>query len=371
LAHFSLGNRQTLHNSLFVVTSAMDFDDLDDEIEKRVEAGEDVACHVVENQQPVKGTVLPLMTRSLKLPDFSRLPAAKKKALPPYNGESPPSRSPVLRLLCIHGAADSYAADWCVLENEAPFNVEVATHEFPGHGHRDTEDFCTTLDELVDDCFDAFKDAMNTGAFAFLAHSIGALMAIKVAKRARAELGVEPVFVVMLERGAAQHPLFTEKGAQWLRDEPVSFFEVWNPTVFKLYKSAGEVGARTLKMWATDQILDQDAIPVGFHLFKCPLLAVGAEVSWRTWVKMEELSEEMKDVTRKKMTIGAYMKEKDGKAFQGHFPEWTYEGWQEWTEHPAGCRIIECKDATHMDVKLNEQFRHELWKSVKQIIDNF
>ena len=69
---------------------------------------------------------------------------------------------------------------------------------------------------------------------------------------------------------------------------------------------AGEVGARTLKMWATDQILDQDAIPVGFHLFKCPLLAVGAEVSWRTWVKMDELSEEMKDVTRKKMTIGTH-----------------------------------------------------------------
>lgn len=79
---------------------------------------------------------------------------------------------------------------------------------------------------------------IGAGAFAFLAHSIGTLMAIKVAKRARAELGVEPVFVVMLERGAAQHPLFTEKGAQWLRDEPVSFFEVWNPTVFKLYKSA-------------------------------------------------------------------------------------------------------------------------------------
>lgn len=36
----------------------MDFDDLDDEIEKRVQDGEEVACHVVENQQPVKGTVL-------------------------------------------------------------------------------------------------------------------------------------------------------------------------------------------------------------------------------------------------------------------------------------------------------------------------
>lgn len=349
----------------------MDFDDLDEEIEKRVEAGEDVACHVVENLQPVKGSVLPLMTRSMKLPDFSRLPAAKKKALPPYNGSSPPSREPVLRLLCIHGAADSYAADWCVLENEAPANVEVATHEFPGHGHRDTEDFCTTLDELVDDCFDAFKDAMNTGAFAFLGHSIGALMAIKVAKRARAELGVEPVFVVMLERGAAQHPLFTESGAQWLRDDPVSFFEVWNPTVFSLYKKAGEVGARTLNMWATDQIMDQDSIPVGYHLFKCPMLAVGAETSWQTWWKLDEISEELREMAIKKTTIGAYMKEKDGKVFQGHFPEWTYEGWKEWTEHPAGCRIIECKEATHMDIKLNEQFRRELWKTLKQVTDNF
>ena len=26
---------------------------------------------------------------------------------------------------------------------------------------------------------------------------------------------------------------------------------------------------------------------------------------------------------------GAYMVEKDGKLFQGHFPEWTYKGWQD------------------------------------------
>lgn len=118
---------------------------------------------------------------------------------------------------------------------------------------------------------------MKTGCFALLGHSIGALMAIKVAKRARRELGVEPVLVVMLERGAAQHPLFTEKGAQWLREEPASFFEAWNPMVYKLYKlpgpvseafsgvsryfsrSAGDLGARTLEMWAKEQIMDQAA----------------------------------------------------------------------------------------------------------------
>mmetsp|Transcript_96979 Transcript_96979/g.230677 ORF Transcript_96979/g.230677 Transcript_96979/m.230677 type:complete len:351 (+) Transcript_96979:33-1085(+) len=350
----------------------MDFDDLDEEINKRVQEGEDVAPNFVENHQPVKGTVLPKMTRGQRIPDFSKLPAAKKKALPPYNGEPEVERSPVLRLLCIHGAADSYAADWCVLENEAPPNIEVVCHEFPGHGHRDLEPLCSTLDELVDDCFEAFREAMDTGAFAILAHSIGALMAIKMAKRARAELGVEPVFVIMLERGAAQHPLFTERGAQWLREEPVGFFEFWNPMIYKLYKSAPpEVGERTLSMWAKEQIMDQDAIEVGYHSFKCPMLAMGAELSWHSWVKLEDLSDENKKLMMNKHEVGAYMVEKDGKLFQGHFPEWTYKGWQDWTEHPAGCRILQCKGANHMDVKLNEDFNQELWKALKQVIETF
>ncbi|CAE7756095.1 grsT [Symbiodinium microadriaticum] len=322
----------------------MDFDDLDEEISKRVQEGEAVAGNFVENRQPVKGTVLPKMRRTHQLPDFSRLPDRVKKTLAPYNGKAVSERSPVLRLLCIHGAADAYSVDWCNLEEEAPPEVEVATHEFPGHGHRDAEPFCVTLDELCDDCFDAFRDAMDTGAFALLGHSIGALVAIKIAKRARAELGVEPVAVIMLERGAAQHPLFTEVGAERLRSDPASFFEYWNPMVFKLYKSAGDIGKRTLDMWQKDQLMDQDAIEVGHHTFKCPLTAFAADGSWDSWVTLKDLDEKEAALTQQNIEAGAYRIEKDGKAFAGHFPAWTYDGWKDWTEHPKGCNIVKCKD---------------------------
>mmetsp|Transcript_27790 Transcript_27790/g.52148 ORF Transcript_27790/g.52148 Transcript_27790/m.52148 type:complete len:350 (+) Transcript_27790:36-1085(+) len=349
----------------------MDFDDLDDEINKRVQEGEDVACHVVENMQPVKGTVLPKMIRTNLLPDFSRLPERVKKTMPPYNGKPPGERSPVLRLLCIHGAADAYSVDWCDLEEEAPPEVEVATHEFPGHGHREREPFCKTLDELCDDCFEAFRDAMNTGAFVLLGHSIGALVAIKISKRARAELGVEPVSVIMLERGAAQHPLFTEAGAEKLRTDPVNFFEHWNPTVFKLYKSAGDVGKRTMDMWAVDQILDQDAIEVGYHTFRCPLTAFAADDSWNLWMKIDDMDEEKAALMRKNVGIGAYKEEKDGKLFFGHFPEWTYKGWKDWTEHPKGCRVVLCRDCDHMSVKKNAHFKEALWKLLKDAVASF
>jgi len=277
----------------------------------------------------------------------------------------------VLRLLCIHGAADAYSVDWCNLEEEAPPEVEVATHEFPGHGHRDAEPFCVTLDELCDDCFDAFRDAMDTGAFALLGHSIGALVAIKIAKRARAELGVEPVAVIMLERGAAQHPLFTEVGAERLRTDPVSFFEYWNPTVFKLYKSAGDIGKRTLDMWQKDQLMDQDVIEVGYHTFKCPLTAIAADGSWDSWVTLADLNESQAALTQPSIEAGAYRIAKDGKAFAGHFPAWTYDGWKDWTEHPKGCNIVKCKDCDHMTVKHNSMFKNELWKILRDVVASF
>ena len=72
----------------------------------------------------------------------------------------------------------------------------------------------------------------------------------------------------------------------------------------QMAQGAGEVGARTLKMWATDQIMDQDAIEVGFHRFKCPLLAVGAQHSWQHWEKLDELTPEAKEWIKTKATIG-------------------------------------------------------------------
>ena len=80
--------------------------------------------------------------------------------------------------------------------------------------------------------------------------------------------------------------------------------KVWPWAYCSSSLGAGEVGARTLKMWATDQIMDQDAIEVGYHRFKCPMLAVGAELSWRTWVKLDEATPEVKEWIKTKATIG-------------------------------------------------------------------
>lgn len=281
-------------------------------------------------------------------------------------------RKPVLRVLCMHGAADSFEQDWHLLQEEAPPDIEVATHEFPGHGHRKDEPFLKTLQELADDAFDAFHEAMDTGTFALLGHSIGCLMAILVARRARAELGVEPVLVIMMERGAAQFPLFTNVGADRLRNDPIPFFEYWNPMVSHMYNTGTELGQRTMDMWATDQIIDQEAIEVGYHLFKCPMLSLMAEHSVKTWVIAHDLSEDGRRLLTRKMEVGAFkVHEKDGRIFDGHFPAWTYNDWKLWTAHPHGCPAVECRGCDHMSIKRNEISRNEIWKVLRAIVDKF
>lgn len=350
----------------------MDFDDLDDAINERLDAGEEVVGHVKENNQPKTGSVLPLMTRSYRLPDKLQMPPKVRQTLSPVNGSAEIERKPVLRLLCLHGAADDVSVDWVHLEDQMPADIEVASYEFPGHGNRKSEPFITDIDTLTADAYESFREAMNTGSFAFLGHSIGGIMAIKIAKRAREELGVDPVCVIMLDRGAAQHPLFTKVGAERYRADPIAFFEYWNPQIYALYKSAGEMGERTMKMWTTEQIMDQDTLEVGFHKFRCPMYAFGAENSFRAEQSLQDMDEKRKALTIKRAEASAYFEAKErGMSFAGHFPEWTYEGWKDWTEHPDGCKVIECRDSDHMTIKRSEKFRTELLKALRSIIDSW
>ena len=92
------------------------------------------------------------------------------------------------------------------------------------------------------------------------------------------------------------------------------------------------------------------------------LLSVASKRSARLWRAPRE---------GKRAEPGAYMKQREDKVFQGHFPEWTYETWPDWTEHPAGCRVIECKGTNHMDIKLDGHFKHELWKALSKTIESF
>eukprot|EP00931_Biecheleriopsis_adriatica_P032285 TRINITY_DN18855_c0_g1_i1.p1 TRINITY_DN18855_c0_g1~~TRINITY_DN18855_c0_g1_i1.p1 ORF type:complete len:180 (+),score=27.55 TRINITY_DN18855_c0_g1_i1:81-542(+) len=147
---------------------------------------------------------------------------------------------------------------------------------------------------------------------------------------------------------------------------------VRNPMVHKLYKSAGELGKRTMEMWSKDQLMDNDVLQVGFHTFRCPLLALPAEASLHTWCKLEDLEDEARSRQLKRMEVGEYQKTgKDGRTFIGHFPEWTYDGWKEWTEHPQGCKIVECKSTDHMGIKGNSSAKDAIWKALRSVVEGF
>jgi len=345
----------------------MDFDDLEDETSRRLEAGEEVVGHVVENHQPRPGDVLPPISRSFKLPDQCWLPQAARRQLPPLNGEQVAERRPVLRLLCVHGVADSYQQDWSTLESEAPPEIEVAMHEFPGHGHREKEPILGSIDELADDAYEAFRHSMDTGSFALLGHSIGCLVITRVAKRAREELGVEPVMVFMVERGACQHPLFTEKGYEKLHSDPVGFMSIYQPTVVAFVKSAGDIGQRTLDMWQRGWFCENHTLEQGYHTFRCPLIAMFAEYMVRCERPAEELDPYNAAIIQDGSKLFNKIRE-DGVAFTGHFPYETYEHWHEWTEFKDTFRIVEVKKCDHMSIKSSIKFKITLWDTLKEVI---
>lgn len=349
----------------------MDFDDLDEELEARLAAGEEVAGFVKENNQPRQGTVLPLMERTTRLPGVTRLPEKARMQLAPYNGQTEVVRAPVVRLLCIHGVADSMQQEWHLFAASAPPEVEVGVHEFPGHGHREKEPVLSSLDELVDDAFEAFREAMDSGAFALLGHSIGCLVATGVARRAREELGVEPVFVFMVERGAPQYPLFTDSGLELLKTDRESFMAIWMPMVLSLYTSAGEMGRRTMDMWQKGWFVENDNRQPGFHTFRCPLTAICADMTVDPYLLDPKLLEEGQPLAAKRPTAANMaFTNAEGQTFVGHFPMETYEKWREWTEHEA-FKIVKCKDADHMSIKGNAPFKKEVFRTLSELVKHW
>jgi len=355
----------------------MDFDDLDDEVEARLAAGEQVAGLVIENHQPRQGEELPLVKRAIakssKVALDIFLPERARKEIPPWNGEDEKEKKPVVRLLCIHGVADSYQQEWFRFVHDAPPFVEVVVHEFPGHGQRESEKILGSLEELTNDAFEAFREAMDTGSFALLGHSIGALIVTALAKRARAELGVEPVFVFMLERGAPTYPLFTEKGYDMLKNDREALMEIWQPLVLTLYKSGSEIGARTMELWQKGWFVENECLDPGYHIFRCPMLALHADSTVRNYTDLETCDEATRQVLESKIPTAANLQYKDdeGKLFTGHFPLFSYADWEQWTEHSAGCKIVECMKADHMTIKSNSISKNTIFSALKRVVDQW
>lgn len=345
----------------------MDFDDLEEEAERRLAQGEEVLGHVVLNRQPPKGTVLPPMPRSFRVPSDTMLPSRVQATLPPRSGEKLKERLPKLRLLCMYGAGDSINQEWCYMQHDAPEFVEMATHELPGHGTRSKEAPKTTLQEVVDDAFEGFKEAMETGVFAVIGHSIGCLIATGLCERAKRELNVEPLYAIMIERGAAHFPVHSEFGLNLLRTRPLDFLKIYSPPTAKAietFKAAdkektGEGWKHVLDMWGNDLQIENDTREVGWYKFPCPVLAFNSPVTRFRECSQEQLKEA--EPFRKIRTERDYL---------GHFAPEHFEAWSEWTEHPDGAAVVPV-DADHFGIKRHERCRRRIWADLEKLFENF
>lgn len=323
----------------------MDFDELDE-----------VAPVAVNNQVP-KGDVLPPIKRTRRCPSDDMLPDRLRKRCPPHI-----ERQPQLRVLITMGAADSIAQEWMYLAHEAPLDIEVIVHEPPGHGTRDDEEVSTTLEQMGDDAFEAFREAMDTGSFVLLGHSIGCLTAVYVAERAKRELNVEPLLAVMVERGAAHIPAFSEFGYDLLKDDPYRFMQIRDPSTAKgCNPELGDFGKQALRMWGSDLLLENDIRPVGWHTFSCPLHCYRCRV-----FHFKDCKEE--DLKSWEDNIKIHNQEKD---YVGHFGPKEFEEWNKWTDHPDGATTTLIENSNHMTIKAVEDFKKPLWATLKDIIAKF
>mmetsp|Transcript_35218 Transcript_35218/g.64328 ORF Transcript_35218/g.64328 Transcript_35218/m.64328 type:complete len:328 (-) Transcript_35218:91-1074(-) len=327
----------------------MDFDELDE------------ADDVILNNQPKTGTTLPLMRRSMRVPGLKDLPWLIQKRLPPIQGQQK-SREPKLRLLCMMGAADNVCQEWCYMEQDAPEFVEMATQEPPGHGMRKEEPVSQKVQTLGDDAFEGFKEAMDTGPFVLLGHSIGTLTATYLAERAKRELNVQPLFVILMERGAPHLPAFNEYGFEMLKTDPVGFMKIRDPSTAKSFDTP--LGEQALRMWSNDLMMEMDTRPIGWFKFNCPLLIFRCSAP-----KIADLPPETRDEVLE--AHKGYLSLHSERDYLGHFGKECHEAWAEWTDHPKGAEVVLVEDANHMSIKSHAEVRKRIWAELKAIVDAF
>ena len=113
----------------------------------------------------------------------------------PWIQHRTPGASASLRLFCFHhaGGAANVFRDW---QRRVPSNVEVCPVQLPGHSTRWREPPATSLDELTSAATEGLLPEL-TRPFAFFGHSLGALLAFRIASELarRGLAGPERLFV--------------------------------------------------------------------------------------------------------------------------------------------------------------------------------
>jgi len=266
----------------------------------------------VKGPQVPLGAALPNINRSFRLPGTSCLDVVDKGILMPLIEDSDERRAgvtPRLYVLVIPGTM--VFPDWISTELQAPADIEVATYEWPGHGTRREETRLKTVADLGADIFEAFREAMSTGSFIIVGHSIGCLLMTYVCARAQLELGVVPEAAFALGHTAPHQKVFTEYADQLAKNDPNAFAKVWNPTI------------GTVDMWACEEQLTNDTTPVGSYKYPCRLhVFIGMLLSSR-FPKLEDATDES---TRE------WIQERQKLCLTDNFDPCQFEEWSEWAD---------------------------------------
>jgi len=246
----------------------MDFDDLDNE-----EAAATPTPKVVLDEYMTP------MPRNYRIPSLKD--AVPEKILD--NLPKDPDRKVTLRVFTFIGAGDTVVA-WASNMIGAPSWLEMAVHEWPSHGTREEENCPPTLEKMTDDAFRAIKPVLLqhqkqgrfvNAPFAFIGHSVGALIVVTLSKRVKEELGLEPAALVILDRAPPHMPLFNSYGQELKKTDPDKFLIDYVSNIVKIADThGGEKGARMKRMWHNDITLAVDTREVGFYKFNCDILVL-------------------------------------------------------------------------------------------------
>lgn len=186
--------------------------------------------------------------------------------------------------------------------------------------------------------------------FALAAHSMGCQVMIEVALRLKQRMGLQPVAMFPIDRGAPHIPIYTEEGHRLLcMDEPLEFFEGFNPTVYRLMlkpnRHESKDTQRMIEMWKRDLRLCQEHLwPEGHFIFNCELHVIKAMRNFAMDAK-KTLPEEAERVREINCRIT-----NSGQASAAPWSHESFDAWAQWTTSKCSVHSV---DADHIGVKLH------------------
>jgi len=343
---------------------AFDFDDMEAEAQARLAEGDDVAARqalgAAETPDEWRGGTLPPM-RNILDPKKRALPSRQdlRKYLEPLRLDIVETFNTRLRLFVFPGAGDSVAS-WVQFVNQVPSWIDVAIFERTGHGQRSLEPFAETLVEDAEEAFRALEAVLAAHAkggsfegapFALAAHSMGCQVMMEVALRLKQRMGLQPVAMFPIDRGAPHIPIYTEEGYRLLcLDEPLEFFEGFNPTVYRLMlkpnRNESKDTQRMIEMWKRDLRLCQEHLwPEGHFIFNCELHVIKAMRNFAIDASKKALPEEAERVREINCRIT-----NSGPASAAPWSHESFDAWAQWTTSKCSVHSV---DADHIGVKLH------------------